>query len=62
MNFKKFIEYSDRGGEVSYNHMNNTVSGDGFSYLKSNYMSGTKKSIKNKNLDKLFGKKRKIIR
>ena len=28
--FKKWLEYSDLGGEVSYNSMNNVVANDGF--------------------------------
>lgn len=61
MNFKKYLEYSDMGGEVSYNHMNNTVSGDDFNQLPSKYMAGTvKKDYYKPNINRLFGKKRKI--
>lgn len=60
MNFKKYLEYSDLGGEVSYNHMNNVVSDDDFNKLSSKYMTGRKKSYKLINFKKLFGKKNQI--
>lgn len=56
MNFKKWLEFSDAGGEVSYNHMNNVASGDGFNKINSKWMSGHKPE-KTKNFIKIFGKK-----
>lgn len=57
MNFAKWLEYSDLGGEVSYNHMNNVVAQDSFNKIKSKYMTGHKKEKSIINYDKLFGKK-----
>lgn len=54
MNFKDWLEYSDLGGEVSYNHMNNVVSGDEFNQLSSKYMAGKVKKSKLSNVDSLF--------
>jgi len=60
MNFAKWLEFSDLGGEVSYNHMNNVVAGD-FNKIRSKYMTGTVSNDENKiNLNKLFGKKKNI--
>jgi hypothetical protein len=57
--FKKWLEFSDAGGEVSYNHMNNVVAGDGFNKLKSKWMASDKKVIEDKpEIDKIFGKKK----
>lgn len=54
MNFKKWLEYSDLGGEVSYNHMNNVVADDGFNQLASKYMAGRVKKPKLSDVDSLF--------
>ena len=58
MNFAKWLEFSDAGGEVSYNHMNNVVAGD-FNKIRSKYMAWDS-SDNDKKIDiyKLFGKKR----
>jgi hypothetical protein len=58
MNFAKWLEFSDMGGEVSYNHMNNVVAGD-FN-IPSKWMAQDKKQDKNIkiNINKLFGKKK----
>jgi hypothetical protein len=59
MNFKKWLEFSDQGGEVSYNHMNNVVAGDDFDQLDSKYMAPSRpKRKKLINVDKIFGKKK----
>jgi hypothetical protein len=60
ISFKKWLEFSDQGGEVSYNHMNNVVSGDGFNQLRSKWMAPDKKSNSSGglNINKIFGKKR----
>lgn len=60
MNFAKWLEFSDMGGEVSYNHMNNAVAGD-FS-IPSKWMAQDKKQDKNIkiNINKLFGKKKNL--
>jgi len=60
MNFAKWLEFSDMGGEVSYNHMNNVVAGD-FN-ISSKWMSPNKKQDKNIkiNINKLFGKKKNL--
>ena len=39
INFKKWLEFSDQGGEVSYNHMNNVAADDGFDELRSKWMA-----------------------
>lgn len=57
MNFKKWLEFSDLGGEVSYNHMNNVVAGDGFNQLNSKWMSPENKKNKSSSINKIFGKK-----
>jgi hypothetical protein len=54
MNFKQWLEYSDLGGEVSYNHMNNVVADDGFNQLASKYMAGRIRKPKLSNVDSLF--------
>lgn len=54
MNFKQWLEYSDLGGEVSYNHMNNVVADDGFNQLASKYMAGRIRKPKLFNVDSLF--------
>ena len=60
MNFSKWLEFSDMGGEVSYNHMNNVVAGD-FSKINSKYMAGNvKDDTKRIDLIKIFGKKKRI--
>jgi|694.fasta_scaffold80580_4 hypothetical protein len=57
MNFAKWLEYSDQGGEVSYNHMNNVAGNDGFNKIRSKYMAGNVSDTgKRPNLIKLFGK------
>lgn len=62
ISFKKWLEFSDLGGEVGYNAMNNVVAGDGFNKLKSKWTaSDPQKDDPNKpNVDKIFGKKKKI--
>ncbi len=57
INFRKWLEFADQGGEVSYNHMNNVAAGDGFSKIKSKWMSGGI-SERSKNFIKIFGKNR----
>jgi len=59
---RKINEFSDQGGEVSYNHMNNVVAGDGFEKINSKWMATNKPKIKEKksNADKVFGKKMKF--
>ena len=58
MNFAQWLEYSDSGGEVSYNHMNNVVAGD-FDKINSKYMARNEKpNEKRIDLIKLFGKNR----
>ena len=51
------FEFSDQGGEVSYNHMNNVVADDEFKKINSKWMAQSKKKQKSMNIDKLFGKK-----
>jgi hypothetical protein len=58
MNFAQWLEFSDGGGEVSYNHMNNVVSGD-FNKIRSKYMAGNVKDEKKIDLIKIYGKKTK---
>ena len=60
LNFKKWLEFSDMGGEVSYNHMNNVVAGDGFNKLNSKWMAPENPDrVKKSPINKIFGKKRK---
>jgi hypothetical protein len=62
ISFKKWLEFSDLGGEVSYNHMNNVVAGDGFNKLKSKWMASDPQidDANKPDVDKIFGKKRKL--
>jgi hypothetical protein len=43
ISFKKWLEFSDQGGEVSYNHMNNVAADDGFGQLRSKWMAPQQK-------------------
>ena len=59
ISFAKWLEFSDMGGEVSYNHQNNIVANDGFNKIRSKWMANdSNKSIEpKKDIDKIFGKK-----
>jgi hypothetical protein len=46
ISFKKWLEFSDQGGEVSYNHMNNVAADDGFGQLRSKWMAPQQKKEK----------------
>lgn len=60
ISFKKWLEFSDQGGEVSYNHMNNMVAGDDFDQLDSKYMAKNRpNNSKPRNIERIFGKKKK---
>jgi hypothetical protein len=58
ISFIKWLEFSDMGGEVSYNHQNNVVANDNFGKIRSKWMtSDYKKTEPKKDIDKIFGKK-----
>lgn len=59
ISFRKWLEFSDNGGEVSYNHQNNTVANDGFDKINSKWMArgNISKIDPKKDIDKIFGKK-----
>jgi len=62
ISFKKWLEFSDQGGEVSYTHMNNVAADDGFDQLRSKWMAPNRTKKKDENLpniDKIFGKNKK---
>lgn len=60
VSFKKWLEFSDAGGEVSYNHQNNVVANDGFNKINSKWMANGNnvKQEPRKDIDKIFGKKK----
>lgn len=61
ISFIKWLEFSDMGGEVSYNHQNNVVANDGFKKINSKWMASDSSNKKSKRIDvnKIFGKKNK---
>jgi hypothetical protein len=62
MNFKKWLEFSDMGGVVSHDHMNNQVSGDKFNKISSKWMARSAPEETSTDIpDKIFRKKKKKI-
>lgn len=59
ISFTKWLEFADAGGIVSYDHMNNQVSNDGFNKINSKWMSRSAPGEGSKfDVDVIFRKKK----